>query len=115
MTATAFTAIHCNDDPATAPEQNVLQIVIASADFDVLEAAAVKAGASVTDVLSGTTQLTVFAPTDAAFITYLGVADEAAAIAAVNGLTPTAAADILTFHVIAGSEIKAARRLSRHQ
>ncbi len=107
MTATVFTAINCDDDDDNTPaQQNVLEIAIANADFDVLEAAAVKAGTSVTNVLSGSTQITVFAPTDAAFITYLGVANEAAAITAVNGLSSAAAADLLTYHVIAGTEIK---------
>jgi uncharacterized surface protein with fasciclin (FAS1) repeats len=104
-------SVSCSDDKKSDPaptQQNVLQIAIANADFDVLEAAAVKAGTDVTNVLSGTTQITVFAPTDAAFVAYLNVANEAAAITAVNGLSPAAAADLLTFHVIAGSEIKAA-------
>jgi uncharacterized surface protein with fasciclin (FAS1) repeats len=99
----------CKEDkPSTPALQNVLQIAIANNDFDVLEAAAVRAGTSVTNVLSGTTAITVFAPTDAAFVTYLNVANEAAAITAVNALTPTAVADLLTFHVIAGSKINAA-------
>lgn len=103
-------AISCSDDDdnSPAPQQNVLEIAAANADFDVLAAAAEKAGAEVKGVLSGTTQITVFAPTDAAFVTYLGVANEAAALTAVNGLSQVAAADLLKFHVIAGSEIKAA-------
>jgi len=104
----SFAIISCEDDSPSTPQQNVLEIAVSNENFDVLEAAAIKAGSGVTNVLSGSTQITVFAPTDAAFVSYLGVANEAAAIAAVNGLTPTAAADLLTFHVIAGSEIKAA-------
>jgi uncharacterized surface protein with fasciclin (FAS1) repeats len=96
-----------DDDNSPEPEQTVLEIAIANENFDVLEAAAVKAGSGVTNVLSGSTDITVFAPTDAAFISYLNVANEAAAITAVNGLTPAAAADLLTYHVIAGSEIEA--------
>ncbi len=45
---------------------------------------------------------TVFAPTDAAFIAYLGAADETAARAAINGLAPVALADILKYHVVPG-------------
>jgi uncharacterized surface protein with fasciclin (FAS1) repeats len=109
--ALALATMGCGDDddntPAPPAQQNVLQIATANADFDVLEAAALKAGAGVTGVLGGTAQITVFAPTDAAFVAYLGAANEAAAITAVNGLTPAAAADLLTFHVIAGTEIKA--------
>ena len=108
MIATVFTAINCDDEDSIPAEQNVLQIAVANADFDILEAAALKAGSGVTNVLSGTTPITVFAPTDAAFISYLGAASEAAAITAVNGLSSSSAADLLTFHVIAGSEIKAA-------
>lgn len=103
-------AISCSDDDDdnSPAQQTVLEIAVENADFDVLAAAAVQAGTDVTSVLSGSTQITVFAPTDAAFVAYLDVANEAAAIAAVSGLTPTQAADLLTFHVIAGSEIKAA-------
>jgi len=102
-------AISCSDDDdnSPAPQQNVLEIAVANSDFDVLEAAAIKAGTDVLNVLGSSTQITVFAPTDAAFVAYLDVANEAAAITAVNGLSPAAAADLLTFHVIAGSEIKA--------
>jgi len=109
MTAIAFTSINCDDDDddGAPAQQTILEIAVANPDFDVLEAAAIKAGSGVTDVLGGSAQITVFAPTDAAFITYLNVANEAAAITAVNGLTPAAAADLLTFHVISG-EIKAA-------
>lgn len=101
----------CSEDEVTVqpqPQQNVLQLAVANSDLDVLEAAAVRAGSGVTNVLSGSTQITVFAPTDAAFVRYLGVADEAAAIATINTLPSSAVADILTYHVIAGTEIKAA-------
>jgi uncharacterized surface protein with fasciclin (FAS1) repeats len=102
-------AFSCSDDDDNSPdpEQTVLEIAMANENFDVLEAAAVKAGSGVTTVLSGSTDITVFAPTDAAFVTYLGVANEAAALTAVNALTSGAAADLLTYHVIAGSEIEA--------
>lgn len=102
-----FAATSCDDDDSTTPQQTVLDIAVGNENFDVLEAAAVKAGTAVTNVLSGSTQITVFAPTDAAFVSYLGVTNEAAAITAVNGLSSSAAADLLTFHVIAGSKIKA--------
>jgi uncharacterized surface protein with fasciclin (FAS1) repeats len=54
------------------------------------------------DALNGKNQYTVFAPTDAAFIKTLGVADEAAAIAAVNALPVEALTNILLYHVTAG-------------
>jgi uncharacterized surface protein with fasciclin (FAS1) repeats len=107
MIAIVFTAFNCgNNDDTILAQQNVLELVVASADFDILEAAALKAGSGVTDILGGTTQISVFAPIDAAFVTYLNVADEAAAIAAVNGLTPAAAADLLLFHLSVGIVIR---------
>lgn len=77
-----------------------------SNNFNLLTAAVVKAGL-VTTLVDATKQYTVFAPTDAAFISYLRAADEPAALTAINALTSTAAADILTFHVL-GTEVKAA-------
>jgi uncharacterized surface protein with fasciclin (FAS1) repeats len=102
----SFVAMSCDDDDSDTPQQTVLDIAVSNESFDVLEAAAIRAGTDVTDVLSGSTQITVFAPTDAAFVAYLDVANEAAAITAVNGLSADEAADLLTFHVIAGSEIE---------
>src|SRR6476469_7037961 len=69
-------------------------------EFDVLQAAVVRAG--LVEALNGTTQYTVFAPTDAAFVTTLGVANEAAAIDAVNSLDVDALRNILLFHVTDG-------------
>jgi len=72
----------------------------ADGEFDVLQAAVVRAG--LVEALNGTAQYTVFAPTDAAFVATLGVADEAAAIAAVNGLPLDALKNILLYHVTNG-------------
>jgi uncharacterized surface protein with fasciclin (FAS1) repeats len=84
----------------------IVEIVLQpDGEFDVLQAAVVKAG--LVDLLNGKDQYTVFAPTDQAFVTTLGVADEAAAIAAVNGLPADALANILAYHVTGG------RRTSR--
>jgi uncharacterized surface protein with fasciclin (FAS1) repeats len=69
-------------------------------EFDVLQAAVVRAGLAAT--LDGPGQYTVFAPTDAAFVSTLGVADEAAAIAAVEGLPLETLRDILLYHVTEG-------------
>ena len=66
-------------------------------EFDVLQAAVVRAG--LVDVLNGNAQYTVFAPTDLAFVTTLAAADEAAAIAAVNAMSPEALKNILLYHV----------------
>jgi uncharacterized surface protein with fasciclin (FAS1) repeats len=69
-------------------------------EFDVLQAAVVRAG--LVDALNGTAQYTVFAPTDLAFVTTLGVASEAAAIDAVNTMPVETLTDILLFHVTNG-------------
>ena len=69
-------------------------------EFDVLQAAVIRAG--LVDALNGRQQYTVFAPTDLAFVTTLAVADEAAAIAAVNSLPIETLTDILLFHVTEG-------------
>ncbi len=69
-------------------------------EFDVLQAAVVRAG--LVDALNGTRQYTVFAPTDQAFVSTLGVANEAAAIAAVNGLALDTLTNILLYHVTEG-------------
>jgi uncharacterized surface protein with fasciclin (FAS1) repeats len=74
-------------------------------EFDVLQAAVIRAG--LVETLDGQRQYTVFAPTDVAFVTTLGVADEAAAIAALNNMPIETLTDILLFHVTAG------RRTSR--
>jgi uncharacterized surface protein with fasciclin (FAS1) repeats len=84
----------------------IVEIVLQpDGEFDVLQAAVVKAG--LVDLLNGKNQHTVFAPTDLAFVTTLGVADEAAAIAAVEGLSVDQLTNILAYHVTHG------RRTSR--
>jgi uncharacterized surface protein with fasciclin (FAS1) repeats len=80
---------------------NIVEIVLQNdGEFDVLQAAVVRAG--LVEALSGPVQYTVFAPTDGAFVTTLGVANEAAAIAAVNGLPVETLTDILLYHVTKG-------------
>lgn len=69
-------------------------------EFDVLQAAVVRAG--LVDALSGNRQLTVFAPTDAAFVSTLQAANEAAAIAAVNAMDVDTLRNILLYHVTSG-------------
>jgi uncharacterized surface protein with fasciclin (FAS1) repeats len=69
-------------------------------EFDVLQAAVIRAG--LVDALNGTTQYTVFAPTDAAFVTTLGTGTEAAAINAVNTMDLPTLKNILLFHVTNG-------------
>ena len=84
----------------------IVGLVLQDADeFDVLQAAVIRA--NLVEALNGTKQYTVFAPTDLAFVTTLSVADEAAAIAAVNSMPDETLTDILLFHVTHG------RRISR--
>ena len=98
------TALDVKPDHATGAKPGVLTIVGIvlqdDGEFDVLQAAVVRAG--LVDALNGTKQYTVFAPTDAAFVTTLGVADEAAAIAAVNSLPLDVLKNILLYHVTHG-------------
>jgi uncharacterized surface protein with fasciclin (FAS1) repeats len=79
----------------------IVEIVLAEdGEFDVLQAAVIRAG--LVDALNGNTQYTVFAPTDLAFVTTLGVANEAAALEAVNGLPVQDLKNILLYHVTNG-------------
>ena len=101
-----FTSIAGNgkSQVATAAKpgtSTIVEIVLADdGEFDVLQAAVVKAG--LVDALNGKGQYTVFAPTDAAFVKTLGVGDEAEAIAAVNALPVDTLKDILLYHVTEG-------------
>lgn len=79
-------------------------------NYDILSAAIRKAGLAPV-LLPNVTPLpdfTVFAPNDAAFVSFLGVANEAAAIITINGLTESTTpklsevADILKYHVVSG-------------
>ena len=84
----------------------IVEIVVQDdGEFDVLQAAVIRAGLA--ETLSGTRQFTVFAPTDAAFVKTLGVANEQAALDAVNGLAVETLTDILLFHVTSGRRISA--------
>jgi transforming growth factor-beta-induced protein len=79
----------------------IVEIVLQpDGEFDVLQAAVVRAG--LVDVLNGKGQYTVFAPSDAAFIATLGVANEAEAIAAINAMPLDALTNILLYHVMGG-------------
>jgi uncharacterized surface protein with fasciclin (FAS1) repeats len=90
-----------HSDAAKPGDQTIVDIVLLpDGEFDVLQAAVVRAG--VVDALNGPRQLTVFAPTDAAFVATLGVANEAAAIGAVNGLPVDTLTNILLNHVTSG-------------
>ena len=104
--------IHGIDAVLVPTLANIVQIAAANPDFSILVAAVTRAGLA--NTLSGITPYTVFAPTDAAFISYIknvlnvsSVTDKASAIAAVNTLPANVLADVLTYHVVSGS-VKAA-------
>jgi uncharacterized surface protein with fasciclin (FAS1) repeats len=81
--------------------RSIVDLVVAEdGEFDVLQAAVIRAG--LVDALSGGTQLTVFAPSDAAFVSTLATGSEAAAIEAVNGLPVDVLTNILLYHVTEG-------------
>ena len=94
-----------DDDPAPAAPGNLAEVAQANG-FTALTAAAAKAGL-VPTLTDASANLTVFAPTDAAFATLatqLGFAD---ATAMVNALPASALANILSYHVL-GSRKSAA-------
>lgn len=96
--------IHGINTVLMPPTMNLVEKAASFApEFSVLMAAATKAG--LVDVLSGFgpyDQLTVFAPTNQAFVDFLQVADVDAAIATINGLSPEALTPILLYHVVEG-------------
>jgi len=91
--------IHVIDAVLMPPEpqptlKTITEIVVASDDFDTLEAAVV--AADLAGTLSGAGPFTVFAPTDAAFAKLpAGALDALLA-------DKTALTDVLTYHVVAG-------------
>ncbi len=82
-------------------DQSIVEIAQGDDDFSVLVAAVVHAGFD--GLLSGNQQLTVFAPTNDAFVKFLdGVETPAEAIGAIHDLDPEVVGDILAYHVING-------------
>lgn len=84
-----------NNDPD--PTNTIVDIVVSSPDFTILEAAILRVPGLATTLSTGT--LTVFAPTDAAF------AAAGLDLAAINALDVDALEGILTYHVL-GSIVK---------
>jgi transforming growth factor-beta-induced protein len=122
--AVLFTAIGCSNDfesPVTPEGSTIVEIATGDDDFDILVAALTQTGLASTLNNNNSGQFTVFAPVDAAFLTYLqGVyADpsltEADAILKIQGLTnistplsiPTLVGR-LNYHIIS-SEIKSSQ------
>ena len=81
--------------------QSIVDIALADKnEFTVLVAAAQRAG--LVELLSGNRQLTVFAPTDEAFVKFLDVSSTDEAIAAIEEEDQEFLAGILAYHVING-------------
>lgn len=102
-----------NDDNGTtdAATQSILEIAVENENTTILEAAVLEADPSIAELLGGDDQLTVFAPTDAAFealLDDLGLTAEK--LLANTELLNT----VLTYHVLATSvgEVKAAAAIS---
>ena len=77
----------------------IVDVAVAADDFDVLVAAVQEAG--LVDALSGNRQLTVFAPTDAAF-GELGVTADNVGDVDFEAAVGASLAEILTYHVVPG-------------
>jgi uncharacterized surface protein with fasciclin (FAS1) repeats len=101
LAGTASAARPTMPNPAKPGTQTIVEIVTApDGEFDVLQAAVVRAG--LVGALNGSTQYTVFAPTDEAFMNLLGASTEAEAISVINGLEDAVLTDTLLFHVTEG-------------
>ncbi len=112
LPALLLSATSCKDDdddntPTPAPtQQNIVQLAQGNANLSTLVAAVTKTNLAGT--LSGTTELTVFAPTNAAFAALQDPFKTAASINAITDANTIAALrGILLYHVIAG-DVKAA-------
>jgi uncharacterized surface protein with fasciclin (FAS1) repeats len=86
-----------DDDDPPAPSSTITDLVVADANFSLLEQAVLKANLAAT--LSGTGPFTVFAPDDAAF------AASGLNSAAVNALSQADASGIILYHAL-GAEIR---------
>ncbi len=102
-----------DDDNGTteAATQSILEIAVENANTTILEAAVLEADPSIAELLGGDDQLTVFAPTDAAFEALLGDLGLTAEQLLANTELLNA---VLTYHVLATSvgEVKAAAAIS---
>lgn len=100
-----------DDDSAGGPTQTILEIAVENENTTILESAVLAADPSIAELLGGDDELTVFAPTDAAFqalLDELGITAEA--LLADTDLLNT----VLAYHVLATSvgEVKADAAIS---
>jgi uncharacterized surface protein with fasciclin (FAS1) repeats len=99
MLLAAFTFTSCKDDEEEVKTQNIAELATATADLSSLVAALNRAG--LTSTFTGTTQYTVFAPTNAAFAKFLS--DNG--FAKLEDVPVDLLKQVLTYHVVAG-EVK---------
>lgn len=95
----AFTFTSCKDDDEEVKTQNIAELATATTDLSSLVAALNRAG--LTSVFTGTTEYTVFAPTNAAFSKFL--ADNG--FANLEAVPVDVLKQVLSYHVVAG-EVK---------
>lgn len=101
VVAVSLALISCeDDDDVQAPTQNVVQLAQGADNLATLEAALVKFPDLVA-TLSGNSQFTVFAPTDAAFQTLLSAVGQTS----LNDIPDDVLRDILEYHVVAGTTL----------
>ena len=96
----AFSSCNDNDDDDNGPNQNVVQLAQGNDDLSTLEAALVKFPDLIT-TLSGSGQVTVFAPTNVAFENLL----EAIGQPSLNDIPDDVLLDILEYHVVSGATL----------
>ncbi len=102
LLATGLFFIACNNDDEPTPEmeaKNIVEVAQEAGAFNILIEAAQKAGLAT--FLSTENNLTVFAPTDAAFTTLLGDLG----LSSLDEIPAAALTRILSYHVI-GSKAK---------
>ena len=116
VTAVTVAALAAAPAQAAKPRTTITDTVVAlsgssgfdtnAGDFDILRDAVL--ATELDGLLSKRRQLTVFAPTDQAFLDLTGKADEAQAFEAVAGLGLDAVAEVLAYHVAPGRRTAAA-------
>jgi|GEM_PF-18472 len=89
-------------DMVLSPPKNIVEIALSNPDFSILVEAVVKAG--LVDALSGDDALTVFAPTNDAFVALLEATE---GVSSLDDLSVEQITDILLYHVLPGTTLAA--------
>lgn len=106
--------IHVTENLLLPVQRKLTDITIQNGYFDLLEAAMVRA--NLVNTFAGAGPFTIFAPGDAAFISYFKIpakdgngnerkysSMQADALAAINATSPAALAELLNYHVVNGN------------